>query len=40
LHVAGPGPDRFLSPDLRAAEAIVLDGSLVEAVQAAVGPLS
>jgi histidine ammonia-lyase len=39
-HVPGPGADRFLSPDLRAAEDIVRDGSLVAAVEAAVGPLS
>ncbi|WCB96260.1 Histidine ammonia-lyase [Baekduia alba] len=39
-HVARPGADRFLSPDLRAAEAIVRDGSLVAAVQAVIGPLS
>ncbi|HEY6758812.1 MAG TPA: histidine ammonia-lyase [Baekduia sp.] len=38
--VPGPGDDRFLSPDLRAAEAIVRDGSVVAAVEAAVGPLS
>ena len=39
-RVAGPGPDRFLSPDLLAAEELVRDGSLVAAVEAAVGPLS
>lgn len=39
-HVDGPGPDRFLSPDLRAAEAIVRDGSLVAAVERVIGPLS
>jgi histidine ammonia-lyase len=38
-RVAGPGPDRFLSPDLRAAEELVRDGSIVAAVEAAVGPL-
>jgi histidine ammonia-lyase len=37
--VAGPGPDRFLSPDLVAAEALVGDGTLVAAVEATVGPL-
>jgi histidine ammonia-lyase len=36
----GPGADRFLSPDLLAAEDLVRDGSLVAAVEAAVGPLS
>jgi histidine ammonia-lyase len=37
--VAGPGPDRWLSPDLIAAEELVMDGTLVAAVEAAVGPL-
>ncbi len=37
--VAGPGPDRWLSPDLRAAEAMLLDGSLLAAVESAVGTL-
>jgi histidine ammonia-lyase len=39
-RVEGPGADRFLSPDLLAAEDLVCDGSLVAAVEAAVGPLS
>jgi histidine ammonia-lyase len=39
-RVDGPGPDRFLSPDLRAAEALVADGSLAAAVEAVSGPLS
>jgi histidine ammonia-lyase len=38
-HVAGPGPDRWLSPDLRAAEAMLLDGSLLAAVESAIGTL-
>lgn len=37
--VGGPGPDRWLSPDLRAAEALLLDGSLLAAVESAIGPL-
>lgn len=37
--VGGPGPDRWLSPDLRAAEAMILDGSILAAVETAVGPL-
>ncbi|HMJ33484.1 MAG TPA: histidine ammonia-lyase [Baekduia sp.] len=37
--VAGPGPDRWLSPDLVAAEQLVFDGTLVAAVEAEVGPL-
>jgi histidine ammonia-lyase len=39
-RIAGPGADRFLSPDLLAAEEIVRDGSIVAAVETAVGPLS
>jgi histidine ammonia-lyase len=38
-RVAGPGPDRWLSPDLRAAEALLLDGSILSSVESAVGPL-
>jgi histidine ammonia-lyase len=38
-RVAGPGPDRFLSPDLAAAEALVMGGALVAAVEGAVGAL-
>jgi histidine ammonia-lyase len=37
--VAGPGPDRWLSPDLLAAEALLADGSLLRAVETAVGSL-
>ncbi|MFE4688852.1 histidine ammonia-lyase [Streptomyces sp. NPDC056749] len=38
--VQGPGPDRFLAPDLAAAEAFVREGKLVEAVEAVTGPLA
>lgn len=38
--VAGPGPDRFLSPDLAAADAFVRGGHLVEAVEPVTGPLA
>jgi len=38
-QVAGPGPDRWLSPDLRTAELLLADGSVLAAVEAAVGPL-
>jgi len=38
-HVAGPGPDRWLSPDLRTAESLLADGSVLRAVESAVGPL-
>jgi histidine ammonia-lyase len=37
--VGGPGPDRYLSIELRAAEDAVRDGSLLSAVEAAVGAL-
>ncbi|WP_267243263.1 histidine ammonia-lyase [Streptomyces sp. PR69] len=37
--VAGPGPDRFLAPDLQAAEAFVREGRLIEAVEPVTGPL-
>ncbi|MEU0394654.1 histidine ammonia-lyase [Streptomyces sp. NPDC006208] len=38
--VEGPGPDRFLAPDLEAADAFVRDGKLVEAVEPVIGPLA
>ncbi|WP_329135853.1 histidine ammonia-lyase [Streptomyces sp. NBC_01476] len=38
--VPGPGPDRFLSPDLEAAYAFVRDGSLVRAAESVTGPLA
>ncbi|MDT3398922.1 histidine ammonia-lyase [Streptomyces sp. B1866] len=38
--VAGPGPDRFLAPDLAAAEEFVRSGSLVGAAQEVTGPLA
>ncbi|WP_329027748.1 histidine ammonia-lyase [Streptomyces sp. NBC_00690] len=37
--VEGPGPDRFLAPDLAAAEAFVREGKLVSAVEEVTGPL-
>jgi histidine ammonia-lyase len=37
--VCGPGPDRFLSPELRAAEDVVRSGAVLAAVEAAVGAL-
>ena len=39
-RIPGPGEDRFLSPDLRAAEDLARSGALVAAVQAAVGDLA
>ncbi|MCZ4491765.1 MAG: hutH [Conexibacter sp.] len=39
-HIAGPGPDRFLSPDLGAAERLLgPGGGLVAAVEAEIGEL-
>lgn len=38
--VEGPGPDRFLSPDLAAADAFVRAGMLVAAVEPVTGPLA
>jgi histidine ammonia-lyase len=37
--VGGPGPDRFLAPDLAGAETFVREGRLVDAVEAVTGPL-
>ena len=37
--VPSPGPDRWLSPDLEHAEQLLADGSLLTAVEAAVGAL-
>ncbi len=38
--VGGPGPDRFLSTELRAAEDALKSGAVVAAVEAAVGALN
>ncbi|WP_030750135.1 histidine ammonia-lyase [Streptomyces sp. NRRL F-5135] len=38
--VQGPGPDRFLAPDLAAADAFVREGALVAAVEPVTGPLA
>ncbi len=38
-EVAGPGPDRFLSPELAAAESLISSGGLSRAVNSAVGVL-
>ena len=37
--VEGPGPDRFLAPELEAVVELVRDGSLIEAAEAVTGPL-
>ena len=38
--VPGPGPDRYLAPELEAAERLVASGDLLAAVERAVGPLA
>ncbi len=38
-RVPGPGPDRYLSPELASVEELVSSGSVLDAVEAAVGPL-
>lgn len=38
--VEGPGPDRFLAPDLAAADTFVREGRLVAAVEPVTGPLA
>ncbi len=38
-EVAGPGPDRALSPEIAAAEVLVADGSVVEAASGVAGSL-
>jgi histidine ammonia-lyase len=37
--IPGPGPDRWLAPELAGAEGVVTSGALVEAVEAAIGGL-
>jgi histidine ammonia-lyase len=37
--VAGPGPDRFLAPELAEVEALVAKGAVLDAVEAAIGSL-
>ncbi|WP_040161759.1 histidine ammonia-lyase [Nigerium massiliense] len=37
--VAGPGPDRFLSPEIEAVVELVKSGALVEAAESVTGPL-
>jgi histidine ammonia-lyase len=38
--VAGPGPDRWLAPEIASATAAVADGSVLAAVEAVTGPLN
>jgi histidine ammonia-lyase len=39
-HVPGPGPDRYLSPDIEATVAAVRSGELLDAVETTVGALA
>ena len=39
-RIAGPGPDRYLAPDLEAAEELVASGGVLRAVEAAVGEIA
>jgi histidine ammonia-lyase len=39
-RVDGPGPDRFMAPDIEATTEFVRDGSLIAAAEAVTGPLS
>jgi histidine ammonia-lyase len=38
-RVDGPGPDRWLSPELGAAEELMRSGAVLGAVESAIGPL-
>ena len=38
--VPGPGPDRWLAPELVDAEELVASGAIVEAVEGAIGTLA
>jgi histidine ammonia-lyase len=38
-RVPGPGPDRFLAPELASVESLVASGDVLRAVEEAVGPL-
>ena len=39
-RVPGPGPDRYLAPELAEVEELVRSGAVLEAVQEAIGPLT
>jgi histidine ammonia-lyase len=38
--VPGPGPDRYLAPEIAAVADLVRDGSIVRAVETVTGPLN
>jgi histidine ammonia-lyase len=39
-RVPGPGPDRYMAPELAAVESMVQSGEVLAAVEAAIGPLT
>lgn len=39
-HVGGPGPDRYLAPEIAAAVELAQSGAIVAAVEQAIGPLA
>ncbi|KWX04789.1 histidine ammonia-lyase [Carbonactinospora thermoautotrophica] len=39
-HVGGPGPDRYLSPEIETTVTLVRDGTLLAAAESVTGPLS
>jgi histidine ammonia-lyase len=39
-RVEGPGPDRFLAPEIAAAVGLARSGALVRAAEGVVGPLA
>jgi histidine ammonia-lyase len=39
-HVAGPGPDRYLAPEIDAAVELVRTGAVVAAAETVTGPLA
>jgi histidine ammonia-lyase len=39
-RVPGPGPDRYMAPELAEVEELVRSGAVLDAVEAAIGPLS
>jgi len=39
-RVSGPGPDRYMSPELAAVEELIRSGAMLDAVAEAIGPLT
>jgi histidine ammonia-lyase len=39
-HVAGVGPDRFVAPELAAAEGLIRSGAIVQAAESIIGVLA